>query len=608
MSISFTSIYPAQVVDEVNRRVDIRELMKRIDYKFDKYQDSPKTVKCYCPIHGEELFRNLIIDKEQRTFRCLYTQCAGSDGGNLVQLFALARKIPFDEALRELVQSQKLGTRLLVDEETVKASLTQAEDLLNQGDMEGAEQLYRQVIEGEPNDIAANLGLLYIYAASGVDEKRWPVLNVVAPLLLEQGRITEIADDVKAWADASPDDANARLAIAQVTLEEGDAENAVMEFMAAADSFESIGNPHGAASAYLRVEEISREHNLDLVDATPHVVRSLLNSGRDAEATQYLLKKVDEADKAGDSARVVDLLNSMLDLDPDSTLLRSRFVEAAAALPPMHGIVDRILESSEFFFQREDHDLAITALRTYVEKAPENEEPLVRLIDAMYTHGQPAEAADMEARLAERYHTYGRSDEASELVQKILQWQPDHVGSLGVLALLEQATGNTAAAREARRRQAKSLTGRREYEAASQILDEMLAAEPDAADILEQQAINLESAVQAGNRQYLEKATEALSRVGMSEDSTSSRRSLHFLERAVALGGASPQLHFEVASAYMRKKEMAKARDNIILGCEALAGDGELDAAVLEAERFAELMPVEADLIRYLAELYLRVG
>lgn len=49
------------------------------------------TMRCYCPIHKDTVVRSLAIDLDRKTFKCSYVPCLGYKGGNLLELFALAR-------------------------------------------------------------------------------------------------------------------------------------------------------------------------------------------------------------------------------------------------------------------------------------------------------------------------------------------------------------------------------------------------------------------------------------------------------------------------------------------------------------------------------------
>ncbi|MGI8907937.1 MAG: DnaA ATPase domain-containing protein [Candidatus Sumerlaeaceae bacterium] len=604
-----TSIYPPKVIEDVNRRIDIRRMMQVIDYKFDKYQDSSKTVKCFCPIHCEGLFRNLIIDKEQRTFRCLYTQCPGSSGGTLIELYAHSKKLPFDEAIRTLVREQTLTVSLPIDEKFLAQQLEAAEKQLNAGMLDEAEAIYQQLLEAQPDLLQAHLGLLHIYTANGQSEQRFQELQTVLGLQGADADLSEFAQDIKDWGEFRPDSPQARVAIAELTLKQEDAESALMEFMAAADACEAAGDTQGAINAYSRVEQISTERHLDLIDATPHIVRVYEQANQRQNAIQYLLNTATQAEQHEDHKRAAELFSSALELDPESVELRLRFIDAASKAPGCPELAERIFETADFFATRDEPEASVKALEGYVTAAPEDEKALARLIDAYYTQGQPQEAGNIEARLARLEHQSGQRDKACERLSKILEWQPEHVEMLRALADFHEAAAETEEARETRRRVAKALTGQRNFESAAELLDRLIANEPEAADLLDQQASNLELAAKAGDENARQRAVALLERLAdKNAEGTAARIGLQYLDRAAALGPSPPALLLKLASAHLRANNRARARDAIILGCEALAGEDKLDEAIMESERFAMVMPQETDLVRYIAELHLRAG
>jgi GGDEF domain-containing protein len=48
-------------------------------------------LRCYCPIHKDTLVRSLTIDLDKKHYKCSYVPCSGYKGGNLLELYALAK-------------------------------------------------------------------------------------------------------------------------------------------------------------------------------------------------------------------------------------------------------------------------------------------------------------------------------------------------------------------------------------------------------------------------------------------------------------------------------------------------------------------------------------
>ncbi|NUN94761.1 MAG: hypothetical protein HUU16_01190, partial [Candidatus Omnitrophica bacterium] len=99
-----------KLLDAVCLQLDPEVALKKIGFRVDKVQRFGAQLRSFCPIHRDEVIRTLTIDVSKRTFRCSYGQCPGHKGGNLVELYAQARKIPLSEAALGWAQELKIPT------------------------------------------------------------------------------------------------------------------------------------------------------------------------------------------------------------------------------------------------------------------------------------------------------------------------------------------------------------------------------------------------------------------------------------------------------------------------------------------------------------------
>src|SRR5579862_1558684 len=83
----------------INNLLTVNHILVNVvgDSSVEQHQNK---IRCYCPIHGEKLFRTLTIDIDDRTFKCSYTMCRGFRGGDLLTLYSLVTNTPLDEALK----------------------------------------------------------------------------------------------------------------------------------------------------------------------------------------------------------------------------------------------------------------------------------------------------------------------------------------------------------------------------------------------------------------------------------------------------------------------------------------------------------------------------
>lgn len=603
-----SGLYQTGVIDNVNNQLDIRRLMQVIDYRFEKYQENARGIKCFCPIHREGLFRNLVINPQARTFHCQYNQCPGSKGGNLVDLFSRALNISRDEAVRRIVTDQKLDIALDINEDSIRHSINEATAIFESGELADAEAAFLAIIAARPECIDAQEGLFNIYTALGEQEKRKAALISLCRIKVAEGKAGEVAEKIREWADLEPDDQEARSANAEVTLANGEVENAVLEFMGAADAYENTADLEGALKAYRRAEQISLENEVDVIETSPHIVRVLHQLGQHEEANSYLVNLANLAIVQNDYARAVELLLPTVRIPqtPPETLLQ--FLEIVFETPLNQEICESIFHCTEIFIRREERNVAIAALEKLHQTLPSQEEALRRLINEYYNVGKTPQALDLEATLAVLFYDSGRKEEAFEITERVLTWQPSHIRMLETLATFQTLENRDAEAIETRRRFIRALLEYKQYDTALEQTESLLRNAPDNNDYLELKARALEGIALSGDKETVSQARTFLEELGDSlAESTNGKRSSELYERAAKLYDTpSHEIHFKLARSYFRIKRYDMTRDNVILACEILAGADRLDEAILEAERYSNLMPEESDLVRYLAELYLR--
>lgn len=602
-----TQFYPTEIIDEVNRRLNVRKLMQAIDYRFDKYQEGPKAGKGFCPIHREGLFRNLLIDLETHTFRCQYTQCPGSKGGSLVSLFSQSMGVDMDVAVRRLVREQELDIALPVNHAWVAEELARSEELLAGGDLDGAETAFTGILDADPANPEAHHGLFKTYESRGDTERRAEKLVEVCRLKIAAGRAADVPDLIQEWSESDADSPDARFAFAELLVARGEAESAVMELMGGGDACEGVGALDAAIHAYKRAAAISQENQIDVIDVTPHIIRVLALADRSAEAVEYLYQQADAAAAAGDLESATECVILAIDAEPEREESHRRLLTFAPHLAPTDVLRDQVIQSAEFLRSHNEHEFATHALESFLPLLPDDEHVLHALINDYNNNGRAQEAFDLEARLARLLYASNRQQEAREIIDNVLTWQPQHVAMLQVFTEILEAEEVGAEARETRRRLVRALQAQGQFSEALSTLDHSAldAADPD---VMELRAAALEGLGRAGDAQARDQAVAVLEELAEKHlEESLGRRALGYLQRAVDLQDEpSNELLFKMARAHLRNKDYPAVRDTVISICENLAGNDRLDEAILEAERYSNLIPEDIDLVRYLVELYLR--
>ena len=117
-------------IEQFNRTLEPRELLKRMGYMSDSIYEDGKVIRIFCPIHKDQVRRSLVIDTERRTFKCQFTRCPVHKGGMLVELYAIALDMETPVAVERLTQGQ--------DQQAERSLLDQGQALIEKGFFEQA--------------------------------------------------------------------------------------------------------------------------------------------------------------------------------------------------------------------------------------------------------------------------------------------------------------------------------------------------------------------------------------------------------------------------------------------------------------------------------------
>jgi len=156
------SAIPKETIKEVVDALDVREVLDYLDYRTETIQESGKVVRCFCPIHKEQVFRTLSVDVATKKGKCSYNPCAGHKSFDLIQLVALSKNLEYDEATVELAQHFQLHVKIPGAEKMLEQRLESASSLLAEGSLEEALEKFSRVLAIEPRNIEALEGMVQI--------------------------------------------------------------------------------------------------------------------------------------------------------------------------------------------------------------------------------------------------------------------------------------------------------------------------------------------------------------------------------------------------------------------------------------------------------------
>lgn len=87
----------------VNAAIDVQKFITLLGYHPDRAIQSMGLWRMYCPVHGDTLFRTLVINPRRNTCHCDHTNCAAHGPSDLIDLLAKVRQTTRAGAVLELI-------------------------------------------------------------------------------------------------------------------------------------------------------------------------------------------------------------------------------------------------------------------------------------------------------------------------------------------------------------------------------------------------------------------------------------------------------------------------------------------------------------------------
>ena len=180
-----------------NASLDPFVVLQRMGFTESSIYQEGHIVRIHCPIHKDLVRKSMIIDTEERTFKCQYSQCGAYEGGLLIELVAMYYDCDIDEVTKNLFGEEEKSSDLLF----------RGEMYINKGMHEEALPYLEQASNIDPhNEITrCKLAALYLelnrkddafreymsaaesYAVRGELEKTLSIYNIL--IILQPGAV-----------------------------------------------------------------------------------------------------------------------------------------------------------------------------------------------------------------------------------------------------------------------------------------------------------------------------------------------------------------------------------------------------------------------------------
>ncbi|MCE5229352.1 hypothetical protein LLG95_07115, partial [bacterium] len=438
------AIFPQTLIDDVREALDGAGIVRKIGYRPEMIQESSDAIKCFCPIHKETIFRTLLIDKRTGKYRCSNYNCTGNVGGDLIDLYARAKGLGYEQALLEL--SKQFGVEINPDliDDYVGHALEVACNYVEMGVLGEAEEQFDQVLRLKPDSLAALDGLVRVYEKTERRAEIGPARLRLARARAAAGQLPPAIELLAKQTAENPTDFDARLFLVECLRKAGQTDTAASESMALANELAAAGEIDRALELYRGMGG----GNGAAADVSSQMIELLVRAGRKDEAVAECLAAADAVPAGIDPERAVRALNKAYEIDSSRDELIVRQAEIIASHKLNGSLMRDMLGRIELLLASRAHGPAAQALDALDDAFPNDPKLLSIRADLEQARGSDERAADL--RLACIDAMQARRDYAGALavMEKALEQRRDDVALLSRKANLLRETGDKAGAIE----------------------------------------------------------------------------------------------------------------------------------------------------------------
>lgn len=475
-------IFPESLIEDVRRRLDAADVLRKINYRPEMIQNAGDGLKCFCPIHKETIFRTLLVDAKAGRYRCSNFSCAGAGGGDLIDLYARSSGMGYEQAMVELANAFGIDVDLEAAEQYLENSLEVAQNYLELGALKEAEEHYDQILRFREDSLPALQGLIRIYEATGRTEARNGARLKLARVQAAYQKFTEALEIVEEALRERPADTELRRLHIDCLEGDGQLARAAQETLQLGDALAENGEIDHALEVYRSAE------SFDAVEgaAAARIINVLVTAGRREEAIAESLAQVERRLKGADPEGAAERLLTVLEIDASREDLCVRLAGLVADYR-LNALVVRVCEEIRKLLTARSHGEVGQAL-DHMERVYANL-PAVKSLRAELedARGNHERALDLHLECVDQYSARRESGPALTIIGRLLEKRPGNVALLSRKANILRESGQAEAAIEVYLEIIDLFKNADEYENAAAVYQTVIDLDPEKAEYRERQ-------------------------------------------------------------------------------------------------------------------------
>ncbi|MDX1973992.1 MAG: DnaA/Hda family protein [Candidatus Sumerlaeia bacterium] len=605
------SIYPSNQVQKVLEQLEAVDVLEFLDWHPESFQLGKGTLRAYCPVHKEENTRTLVVDRAKKHCYCSRLSCALSEGGDLIQLFAMSQKMAYDDALRLLVDEFSIDIKLAEEPEEIYRRVVEAENRLQlsrvepdkrQQHLREARQRLDMVLAQDPNNLRVlRAQVRYLREAQET--------TALLPWILKQS----IAEDesknfefceklLRSTLEKDPNNRQILWRLVDHYRQRGFRDQALELLMKLADLSEMEADYQGAIEAYRAVDALAHHE----IDVTPMISQLLVLLDNNVEAAREMVRQADRAREENRLAESRQIIQDALELDPNSEEAILSLIKTQGAMGISRKEFSSALRHVDKLMERGKWDVFIQLLTAMDEIHPGDSNIVERLVIGYTQTGNLPKARELRFKALELYQIENDLDACLMMLDEMLQEDPKDKEALRRVAKILADKGDVETAISRLRTLVQLLEREQDYDEAIAVYRRMVELAPDSARI----ALAFSGLLIRLERKKL--AIEVLSKsleVLQAESNMSGLRQV--AEQALILAPEKPEFLLAYAHSLEALGESVKAGIQRVKACRHFLERGKPEEARAELERLLTRDPANTkarqELVHVLEKLNLPV-
>lgn len=300
-----------------NASLDPFQVLKRMGFTESSIYQEGSLLRIHCPIHRDLVRKSMIIDIEEKTFKCQHSQCDAYEGGLLIELAALYYDCGIDEV-----------TKNLFGEEDNKSHdmLFRGEMFINKGMHEEALPYLEQAVQMDPRNETTRCKLAALLLELNRKDDAFREYMQAAESFAVRGELEKTLSIYNILIILQPGAVKARKELSYLFSRMGRPDAAAEQLKWVVDFYMKYGQVRGAQEAIGNLLELDPENGMAhyLLGQTHQQV------GKKGPAADSYEKSAELLLAAREASRTKMALDAALELRPQSPRAHKLLDELAA--------------------------------------------------------------------------------------------------------------------------------------------------------------------------------------------------------------------------------------------------------------------------------------